>query len=336
MYSSSVGDKSFPQIEKIKFLADEMAKRKIEMEQMINELKEEAIINKIMIPQSTKHRSQVFINRKKKKMLNYFSLNRGSSEDIIKNRNNNQDKVENKKKRRKSTILIKTSKKFNKDFSPENKIQTKNFNKENYDKLSGYISDSIIDFTINENEEEKKNEGEENNNKNENSKIKKNNYKIELEKKKYEIEYVDPREIKIIYDKDYSPLYNNINNTMENKSNNQDKGRNLYDKEMKLLKIKNNKLEKKRQILENKNKDFFHVSIYLNANSMKKVFNNPDYQPIKYKAIEEYSQRLTKIEMEQKKKQLKRKNEEKKEIDEIVNYNKLKKRNYSQIGRAHV
>ena len=98
---------------------------------------------------------------------------------------------------------------------------------------------------------------------------------------------------------------------------------------MKLLKIKNNKINKKRQILEKKTEDFFEISPFLNKNSMKMIDNNPEYRPINYKPIEVYHYKLAKIELNQNQNNLKKRNEEDKEID-IINYNKINKRNFSQ------
>ena len=340
------------QLEKIKYLADEMAKRKVQFGQ-IEELRDEEVFHKIMFAKSTKHKSQIFVNRNKKKLLNYFALNRGSSEDLVKIKNN-INKKDKGSKRRQSTMLTKNknyhrNNNINKVYTHQLNIGRKiNKNKiiksykeedNNEDRNSGSNDtindyDDIEDEDEDEDEEEEENEeendkvnNEENKNYNENDD---SNNTIKLDQQKYEIRYVNPREIKIIYDKENSPIYNRINNTLVIPNKNKDKGRYLYDKEMKLLKIRNNKIEKKRQNLENKNKDFFQVSYYLNLNSMKKVVNNPDYQPIQSKAIEEYQHHLAKIEIKQNKEKLKQLNEEKKELDEIINHNKLKKRNFSQ------
>ena len=67
-------------IGKIKYLAEEMVKRQIEMNNEDRDLKEDEGFSKILVAQSFLHRSQIFINRSKKKMLSHFSLNRGSDE----------------------------------------------------------------------------------------------------------------------------------------------------------------------------------------------------------------------------------------------------------------
>ena len=55
------------QIDNIKYLAEEMAKRKAQLEQENEELKEENVFHKVMFPQAIKHKSQIFVNRNKKK-----------------------------------------------------------------------------------------------------------------------------------------------------------------------------------------------------------------------------------------------------------------------------
>ena len=330
-------------LEKIRFLADEMAKRKIQFTQEINEeIKEEELIRKFMIAQSTKHKSQIFINRNKKQMLSYFALNNGS-EDLIKIRNI-VDKKDIKGKRRQSTMPTnkkyflknnKINKVFTQQLSARNKINhNKHLNcgkdnkEENNDDKNSDSFDTINDF-LNDNEDEIEEEKEETNSIL-NSENNESNNITKKDNQKFEIKYVNPREFKIIYDKENSPIYNKVNCKSLINNKNKDRKRNFYDKEMKFLKLKKNKIEKKRKNIEKKNKDLFQVSYYLNLNSMKKVYNNPDYLPIHYKAIEEYQHHLAKIAIYQNKKKIKKLKEEKKEKDEIINYKKLKKKNFSQ------
>ena len=65
---------------------------------------------------------------------------------------------------------------------------------------------------------------------------------------------------------------------------------------------------------------------------MKLVENNPNYRPIQYKSVEEYKFHLAKIEINQNNIKLKKKLEEKKEIDETINYKKLNRKNFSQLS----
>ncbi len=126
-----------------------------------------------------------------------------------------------------------------------------------------------------------------------------------------------------------SSIKKGINNsTILNKNKN--KARYFFDKEMKLLKLKNNKIEKKRNRLEKKNKPLFQISPFLNKNSMRIVDNNPYYIPINYKSIEEYNLYLAKIQLNHNKMKLKKKIEEKKDIEEIEKYKKLTKRVFNQ------
>ena len=323
-------------LEKIKYLADEMAKRSTH----INEgFKEDYVFHKIIFIQSVKHKSQVFSNRNKKKMLKYFSLNKAGSDDIghLKNQLDNKNK---NKRRRKSTIDKKDfvtnrniKKNFALHFSLKNPSKNLNDNEQNNDDLnSNSYSDTINDnyeYIRDDIEERNENELSDNeiNNYNQNSDESDNNI---IDNENYEIKYANPKEVKIIYDKENSPIINGMNKTILIKNNRKDKARYFFDKEMKLLKLKNNKIEKKRQNLENKNKEFFHVSQYLDKNSMKIVNNNPDYKPIVYKSLDEHLHHLVKIQINQNKINAKKINEENKEIEEILNYNKLNKRIFSQ------
>ena len=351
MNSARYEDPRLAQIEKIKLLADEMAKRKVQILHMGDEFKEEHVFHKIMFAQSVKHRSQIFINRNKKKMLNYFSLNKGSNDELDRFKKN-LDKFAKDAKRRQSTMQEK--KKNNNRYSKNNKFQNKNFahhlslksqKSKNNNELkeideqffNDKYSDSNFDSdNYDDNEDENDEEEEDENDKEDNKNNSNNNNDDDsdnkfLDKEKYEVKYVNPKEIKIIYDKENSPIYNKkINNTVVIKNNHKDKARYFFDKQMKLLKLKNNKIEKKRQIIEKKNQEFFQISNYLNKNSMRLVDNNPDYRPIQYKCLEEHQYHLSKIEMNENNKILKKKMEEKKEIEETIYFNKLNRKNYSQ------
>lgn len=346
------------QIEKIKYLADEMAKRKVQLNHEEEETKEDNIFHKIMFAQTPKHKSQIFFNRHKKKMLNYFSLNKGSNDELDKLKNN-LEKKGNNGKRHQSTIQMNKKnikrldsnksdyKNYVHHYSLNNQKNLEGNNKEKEeepvydDKITDYNFDSNFEDNEDEDENEELNDEEEYSNCNNRENKSNNNIDKEKEQKenikkkeneKYEIKYVNPREVKIIYDKENSPIYNPINNTFAIKNKYKDKNRYLFDKEMKLLKIKNNKIEKKRQIIEKKNQDFFQVSNFLNKNSMKIVNNNPDYRPIQYNAIEVYKHHLAKIEINQTKKNVKKNIEYKKDIKKCFNFHKLHKKNYSQSG----
>ena len=321
-------------LEKIKYLADEMAKRSTH----INDgFKEDYVFHKIIFVQSVKHKSIIFNNRKKKKLLKYFSLNKVSSEDIkgLKCCLENKDR---KSKKRKSTIDKRNMDNRNiyKNFALHFSLKNQNKNYNDNDQNNDNLNSNSYSETINDNYEyikddirkHKENQITDNdiNNFNQNS-DESDNY---IDSENYEIKYVNPKEVKIIYDKENSPIINGINNNALLKNNRKDKGRNFFDKEMKLLKLKNNKIEKKRQNLENKNKKLFHVSQYLDKNSMKIVKKNPDYKPIVYKSLDEHLHHLVKIQINQNRINSQKINEENKEIEEILNYNKLNKRIFSQ------
>ena len=349
MNSARYESPTMSQLEKIKYLADEMAKRKIQLIHEGEEIKEDNVFHKIMFASSIKHKSQIFFDRNKKKMLKQFSLNKVNN-DVFELKNK-LGKKKKKGKRRQSTMPLnkKNYKKChsNIDYKKYSYSINQNNNQSNQNGEKVFLygdtnSDSNFD-SLNEDKEEEeedeeekdeessnfyKNENKNNNNNKENDK-KENNNNSKV-KEKYEIIYVNPKELKNINDKENSTLNNNDNNN----SNNKHKDRYLFDKEMKLLQLKNNKIEKKRQYAEKKIQDFFEVSNFLNKNSMEYIqnmLNNQDYRPIQYKAIEEHRVHLARIEMNQNKNNLRKRMEEKKEIDKTMNYHKLNKKNFDPI-----
>ena len=362
MDSTEKEDSNNTNIEKIKHLAVEMAKRKIQSKQLREEVKEDDVFHKMMFVQSLKHRSQVFVNRNKKTMLTYFALNRGSSDDLTKLKNNLEKK--DGKDRRRQSIMEKpkyyfqnNSKKNSiKSLSPDLslKSQNKNINmnmikldeKVNEIKKTVTFSSSFDDSSNNNISEEidnidnidniEKDNDNDNNEKNITNITyiqnvdESDNTSNNLDKEKYDIIYINPKKIKLIDEKKNSPIkkvqINNSTILIKNKK----KARYYFDKEMKLLKLKNNKIEKKRKKIEKKNKDLFQISPFLNKKSMRIVDNNPDYRPINYKSIEEYNLYLAKVQLNNNKMKLKKKNEEKKDIEEIEKYKKLTKRVFNQ------
>ena len=355
-YESPV-NRAIEPLDNIKYLAEEMAQRKAQLNEATEEIKEDNVFHKIMFSQAVKHKSQIFINRNKKKMLYYFSLNKGSNDEIDKFKKN-IDKKGEKGKRRRSISQMK-----NKDFrKSENKViktfahhlslksqkdqiedfdDYKNSEEKYFDdgSISGFESiNDEYEENFNENDEEQEENSEKNENENdeeeevdENEKNinEKENENGEIEKTNndndIEIKYANPKEVKIIYARENSPLYTKPNNKeiiLKNKI--KERNRYFYDKE-----LKNNKIEKKRQILAKKNEDLFEISPFLNKNSMKIIDKNPEYRPINYRPIEVYHYKLAQIELNQNRNNLKKKNEEEKEI-EIINYYKLNKRIFSQ------
>jgi len=111
--------------------------------------------------------------------------------------------------------------------------------------------------------------------------------------------------------------------------NHSDKARYFFDKEMKLLNLKNKNLEKKRRNQEKKNQNPFKPN--LNQNSIK-IVDKTDYIPIQDKAIELHHYHLSKIDYVQEKKRKNKEKEIQKEIEEIENHKKLHKKTFSQTN----
>ena len=186
----------------IKYLAEEMAQRKAQLNEATEEIKEDNVFHKIMFSQAVKHKSQIFINRNKKKMLYYFSLNKGSNDEIDKLKKN-IDKKGEKGKRRRSISQMK-----NKDFrKSENKViktfahhlslksqkdqiedfdDYKNSEEKYFDdgSISGFESiNDEYEENFNENDEEQEENSEKNENENDEEEEVDENEKILMKKK---------------------------------------------------------------------------------------------------------------------------------------------------------
>jgi hypothetical protein len=248
MYSPINSSEDLNKIEHIKNLAEEMVERRVEFE--INFFEEENF-HKIMLSNSMKHKSLMFDMRKKKKILKHFSLNKVKSIDS-KNQNKNilnQRSINGSK--RKSTMdekdLIKNRfKKRRKGFALHASLKNVLNHRDILDSdeiYEGKNSESYLEslnFNYNnQNENEKENNNKINNEYNDNN---------ESNFLKYEIKYVHPKEVALLYDKEITS-----NNKYKSKS------KSFFDKEMKFLKIKEKKIEKKRKRQENRNKNLFQV-----------------------------------------------------------------------------
>ena len=317
--------------EKIKYLAEEMAKRIVQLN--IGEENDDGKFHKISFVNSPKHKSQVFFNRFKTKMYSFFT----SNNPIIKDNNDLKTK-----KRRQSTFLQKPKKRkvgfnhFAHHFSIKSHKSNKSNNfegKEIEDNLEEKENISFMDVNRIKNDEEDDNNNNdfddisEDEDENDNDNDKDND-------EKYEIKYINPKKNKSIYDNDNSSFDDDeddvrINNKMKIIKNHSDKARYFFDKEMKLLNLKNKNLEKKRRNQEKKNQNPFKPN--LNQNSIK-IVDKTDYIPIQDKAIELHHYHLSKIDYVQEKKRKNKEKEIQKEIEEIENHKKLHKKTFSQTN----
>ena len=310
MYSPRNSSQKINQLENIKKLAEEMAERKVQFD---GDFIEEENFQKITLVNSVKHKSLMFDIRNKKKMLKYFSLNKINKKDttnlytqqltqnqiIPKERKSTMDKkdlIKNNFKNKKKGFAIHSSLK---DVKIDNEIIDL---KEEYN--DSYLQSLDANDNDNENVIEDINEQSENN-------------KINMEK--YNVEYVNPKEVELLYYEEKTPI-----NTHKSKE------RLFFDKEMKLLKIKERKIEKKRKRREKRNKDFFKVVDYLNIKSKKMVNKNGNYESLKNKSVKEYHKYLTKIQMKQMQKNANKIIEEKKE-NEVTN-NKVNKKIFNKYN----
>ena len=290
----------------LKILADEMVKALIEKKRKEQEerLNDETIFYEIDL--KYKHKSQILMTRNHHQMLKNFALNRNSEESIklandIIRRQNKQitgQKIINYSKNKISFYSSKnpqinrynlyfnneeenkTEEKKSKVDSKENKLDKnkEEFNKKitedielNSEDLIGYESDELS----NENQS----------------------------KEKFQVFYVNPTNIDTKEREELSTKNEIKNDDSYINAGKQNKGSYLFEKGMKMLKMKNNKIKKEKEIKENKNKGFFDIKHYLKKNEnkshkiKKNKFKEKNYIPLEYKAGELYKSHLAKIEI---------------------------------------
>ncbi len=354
------------QKEKMKKLAEEMVEREFNKEGY--QPKDDHSFYKIRLSKSVKHKSQIFVNRNKKTMLNYFALNRGSSiesrryrkKDSSKSKRRSQSTMEKQKIKLRCSVtksVMGTSKTIahrvsfltndnnteikridcptksesflsvfndndnydNYTYRPERSDITKEENEKEEDKVVDIkdIKDITIDSNYIEDDDDE-------------------NYNYIVDKETFSKKIVIPKKIKKVHknrhkEKRDSPSINNkINNNIINnkviliKKEHKHKARYFFDKEMKLLRMRNNKIEKKRQNLEKKKEDFYKKTSFLNLSSEEIVRKNPNHRPIYQKSIEEWRYHLAKIKIIQKINEEKKK----KEIEQFKKSLKSKKRRH--------
>ena len=343
--SPSIGD-----YEKIRALAEEMAQRRV----LINEIKEETIkeenpleeLNKDDDNFFKKHKSQIFVNRNKKKMLNNFSLNRASDKIV----NFDQNK---KGKRRTSTSLTSSGKNKRRKTGFKHMAHHFSIQSQKSNNIEGKETEENMELKNDSNYKEEKEDDIEKNNEdlyedNENYIDNENCIDNEEENENeinddlneiYEVNYINPEQMKRDYQKtnnnsdDSNDNINIINNKMKIIHKSNDKGRKFYDRQMKLLNIKNKNIEKKRKDLDKK-KEYLEKRIDTPIEEARKtnisIMKNMDYIPINKNPIEIHRYNLTKIELIEEKKKLKKMEEEQKEIDEVEKYRKMHKKIYNQ------
>ena len=340
MYFKRIPDPSIGDPEKIRILAGEMAKRRV----IIKEKKEEPIkeenpledIDKEDDNLFKKHKSQIFVNRNKKKMLNNFSLNRASDKNVLVDHNR-------KDNRRQSSSLTNSGKikrrrngfkhmahHFSIQSQKSNNVEAKE-SEENFESKNNSIYKEVKEDDIYKNNEDLY---EDNENYNELDNEEENEVENENDLNEiYEVRYIDPEQVKTNNLDDSNDNINIINNKMKIIHKSNDKGRKFYDREMKLLNMKNKNIEKKRKDLDEKRQYLEQIldeSIIKARKTNNSIMKKKNYMPINKRSVAKHRYDLRKIELHEEKKKLKKLEEEKKEIDEVENYRKTHKKLYNQ------
>ena len=333
-------------LENIKYLAGEMVREVIEKgKDPDDQLNDETIFYDIDI-QSAKHKSQVFYDKPHRKLLRNFSLNRISDDNskIIKGvirRKNKQITAQNRIDYLKNKISFHLSIKGINN-SNINGIESSMNNEEQ--KQDEIKENKNIDLIL---EEDNISEGN-NENLDEEDFTTSNNLLIygidELDnersaKDNYEIIYLDPTKISTHEREELSTKNeekNIINKSKQiNKEEQMNKGKYLFEKGIKMLNMKNTKIKKAQEIMENKNKGFFDVKNFVTKKKKKspkkrKVkFSSEKYIPLQNKASELYRYHLTQIEINQRNKILKEKKKEDEEINLGKKNEKKLKKNFN-------
>lgn len=338
------GSKAEKRLNNIKKLADEMVKMIVDKKRKEAEerLNDETIFYDVDV-QNYKHKSQIFINRNHHQLLRNFSLAK-SNED------NNALKPKNSIIRRKNKQITAQ----NNIFYSKNKISFhlsfKNNNEGNYNDINEEEKKSednkIIKSGLDSCEDKfSKKSGEDKQILN-NIEPFDSSRDIDYETEKNDNNKDDVDNIEIIYEnpskmtakeKEELSTKNDeekINDEERNFGQKHNIGKYLFEKGMKMINLRNKKIEKTKEIRENKTKNFFDIKNYVNKNNKKispkksnfKKKKEKNYIPLHYKAGELYKYHLAKIELSQKNSQIEKEIQAKKEMKKI-NKQKLNKLN---------
>ena len=265
---------------------------------------------------SLKHKSQIFFNRNKNLMLKYFSLNKTNEENVKTNdffdiRKSGRLKPINTVNYTAGKPSFILSLKNNTPIISEEKKPEENENKQklnleiSLDKKEQEENNEFFDFLKYENLlEYEADEFIENNNQEEN----------------FEILNVNPVQIdtseieELTTDKREKPGNNIDKNKKINLRDKKAIGKYLYEKGTKMINMKNNKIQKKKEIMNKEIKDMFDIRKYLNKNSIKYMNQKKNYVSIQNKAEQVYRIHLAQIEFNKKSNLIKKKNKEREDI----------------------
>ena len=327
-------------LQNLKYLADEMIRTMIEKRKESDEqINDETIFYDIDI-QSAKHKSQVFNDRPHRKLFRNFSLTK-INEDYSKQnkkiirRKNKQITAQNRIDYLKNKISFHFSIKGlnHNNIINGNEISINNEEQkqdENKDKEKDKENNNNIDLILEEDnysEENKENINEEEFSNSNDILI----YGIDdvdnekNDKDNYEIIYLDPTKIDTSEREELSTKNEEKNLKKKSKGKNKkgqmNKGKYLFEKGVKMMNLKNERIKKAQEILENKNKDLFDIKNFITKKEKKSpkkkkvTFKEEKYIPLQYKASDLYRYHLTQIEINERNKRLKEKMKEQEEIN---------------------
>ena len=313
-------------LKNLKYLAEDMVRILMDKKRKESEEQhyDETLFYDVDV-QTAKHKSQIFYNRNHHQMLKNFSLSRSSEEAT--NRNVKRKKVKQitgKKKIDYEKNTIKFHLSINqpeqvseniKNVNINNEEQQKDENKLKIKSDSGDNNSNINDEKEKENlyQEEYMNSGEV---------IEYDSNDLINDKdinENYEICYIDPRvDTKEREELSTKNEENNIENGIKGPKRKKNKGILLFERGIKLLNLKDNKIKKAKEISENKTKGFFDVKNFMNRtpnNHKIKNTNKKKYIPLQYKAEEIYKSHLARIEINKRSNLIKKKIEENKQME---------------------
>ena len=350
--SNSNSIKNDKRLNNLKYLAEEMVQILIEQKRKEAEEKmnKETVFYDIDI-KSYKHKSQVFYNRNHHKMLTNFSLNKpnednNKSNKSIMRRKNKEITAQNDIDYLKNKISFHLNNKNPENINDNNVIDEKNL-EGNKSKINLNFGEDKVSEKDEENEEEKFEEEkmlDENMVNPDEEFLEYESDEVPNERESidnnYEIFYMGPERINTkereelstknegeYVNKEFKPITPNYKNN---------KGRNLFEKGMKMLYLKNNKIKKTKEIIENKNKGLFDVKNFMIKNNINKNKQNKNTKtvskqkenhiPLQYKAGEMYRYHLTQIEFNKRSNIIKKRMKENEEMKQAKKQsNKIKK-----------
>lgn len=343
------GLKAEKRLNSIKKLSDEMVKMIVEKKKKETEerLNDETIFYDVDV-QNYKHKSQIFINRNHHKLLRNFSLTKSNEDNNLLKPKNSIIRRRNKQITAQNNIFYSKNKiSFHFSFKNNNEGNNDNINEEEKKEEDNKIIKS--GFDSGEDKFSKKS-GEDKQILNNNNEPFNSSRDIDYETEKNDNDKDDVDNIEILYvnpskmtakEKEELSTKNDeekINDNERNFGQKNNIGKYLFEKGMKMINIRNKKIEKTKEIRESKTKSFFDVKNYVNKNNKKispkksilKKKKEKSYIPLHHKAGELYKYHLAKIELNQKNNEIQKELQEKKEMKKF-NKQKLNEKTWNNF-----